>query len=156
MNTKSRVRLVMVVLCAAALGPFAGLFQALAYGEGDGALIPDVTSIGPPLVRLTGTFCVSGQNTGKEGLQFVNVRVADKELLFKLEKATSLTGDRTGEEILQDLAGRRLILRGADKLLRPLEAPNMIGKRLYIEGNLFASDRILDVTATGEDTVKAG
>lgn len=156
MKTRSRCKFVVAVLCAAAIGPFAGVLQASALGAGDGPIDPGVPRFGPPLVRLTGSFCTSGQQDKKEGFQFLNVRAGDKELLFRLEKAESLAGDRTGEELLQDLAGHQLILRGADKLLRPLQGPEMVGKRLYIEGNLFVSDRILEVTAAGEDTAKAG
>jgi hypothetical protein len=150
MNTKSRVKFVMVVLCAAALGPFAGVLQAHALGEGDRPIIPEVGHVGPPLVRLTGTFCASGQNAEKEGLQFLRVRVGDKDLIFKLEGEEDLTGYWTGAELFQDLAGQQLILRGPDKLIRPLEGTEIVGKRLYIEGNLFVSDSILDVTAIGE------
>ena len=156
MKIRSKAKFVMVVLCTLGLGLFAGVLPALAMGVGDGSIVHGVSSVGPPLVRLTGTICNSGQQGKKEGLQFLDVRTGHKDLLFKLEEARDITGDRTGEDLLQDLAGHPLILRGADKLLRPLEGPEFLGKRVYIEGNLFVSDGILDVTATGEDTGKLG
>jgi hypothetical protein len=112
--------------------------------------------VGPPLVRLTGTVLAPGEQARREGLEVLNVRAGDKELKFKLERAENLTGERTGEELLQDLAGRRLFLRGPEKLIRPLEEPKIAGKRIRIEGSLFVSDGILDVTTIGEDAAKAG
>lgn len=155
MDKRSRGMLVVVVLCVAALGPFAGVLNAFALGEGDSPVMPQVTPIGPPLVRLTGTFCTPGEQAGKEGLRFLNLHVGKKELLFKLDKAQSLTGNRSGDEILEDLSGNELFLRGTDKMLGPLEAPDMIGKPIYLEGNLFVNDRILEVTATGTAPAKA-
>ena len=156
MKTRSITKFVMVVLCAAALGPFAGVLQAFALGEGDGPLVPDVVNVGPPLVRLIGTFCNPAEQNGKEGLPFLRLQLRDKTLVFKLDKMQSLSGDRTGDEILQNLMNNQLFLRGADKPIHRLEGPKIVGKRFYIEGNLLLSDRVLDVTSTGEQTAKAG
>ena len=157
MKTRSKAKFVVVVLCIAALGPFAGVLNALALGEGDGPIIPHVTAVGPPLVRLTGTFCTPGkQGCNPENLRYFTLHVGDKDLLFKVDSAQSLTGDRTGMDLLQDIDGNRLLLRGADKTLSPLKEPGLIGKRVYIEGNLFVGNGIMDVTGTGTLPTKAG
>jgi hypothetical protein len=157
MKTRSRAKFVLVVLCAAALGPFAGVLQAFALGDGDGPIIPHVTAIGPPLVRLTGTFCTPGEKgCNPESLRDFTLRIDNKNVLFKVSRAESLTGDRTGMQLLQDITGNKLYLRGADKTLRPLKDPDLIGKRVYIQGNLFVNNGILDVTAEGTESVNAG
>ncbi len=157
MKKRSRGMLVVIVLCVAALGPFAGVFNALALGDGDGPIIPHVTSTGPPLVRFTGTFCTPGdKGCNPESLRYFAVQIGDKDLLFKINSAQSLTGDRTGMQLLQDIQGNKLFLRGADQKLRPLEEQGLIGKRVYIEGNLFVNDGLLDVTRTGTLPAKKG
>jgi hypothetical protein len=157
MKIRSRAKFVMVVLCAAALVPSARILPAIASGgNAGGPFLPAVTSIGPPLVRLTGTICTPGEHRSKEGLGVLHVLIGSKKLIFKLEKLQNFSDDRSEVELLQDLAGYRLVLRGPENLLRPLEGPSNVGKRMYIEGNLLVSDRILDVTETGEDMTKAG
>lgn len=103
----------------------------------------------PPLVRFSGTLH-SPKEKKESGVRTLTIRVGKAEWKLWLTDVQTLTGSNRGWMILRDISPRRLSLSGPDKLLRPLERPEMAGKAVTIEGRLYIGTRKLVVTTTGE------
>lgn len=103
-----------------------------------------------PLVRFTGVF-LPVEEKGRSCMLTLTVRITDTTWIFRIAKVESLTGrDLRALGLFQSLFPPRVHFVGSEDLLRPLQDPEIMGKRLAIEGILYPTDRMLWVTAVNE------
>ena len=104
----------------------------------------------PPLVRLTGALLPLDEQ-GRGGLSTLTVSVKETKWIFKVAKIEKLTGTASSDlRLLQSLFPAQLRFIGPDALLDLLQAPEIAGKSLTIEGRLYVGDRMLFLTAVVE------
>ena len=78
----------------------------------------------------------------------LTVLVAKKRWIFRLAKVENLTGrDLSALRLLQVLFPPHVHFIGLEEFVRPLQDPEVLGKRLRIEGLLYTADRVLLITA---------
>jgi hypothetical protein len=102
---------------------------------------------GIPLVRLTGTLHPL-QEKSPSGLHTLTVSIKGHEKLLSFSKVESSNFKIRRQ--LKKLFPPKLRLVGSDALLRTLQAPEINGVLLIIEGQLNMRDRMLIVTALEE------
>jgi len=78
------------------------------------------------------------------------VFIHDTKWNFWLTRVDTLSGTNYGWLVLADLSPREVHCSGPEEFLGPLQRPEMVGKSLTVEGRLYASDRMLAVTAVGD------
>ena len=104
----------------------------------------------PPLVRFTGALHPL-EEKGRGGLSTLTVSVKETKWIFKVAKIEKLTGTASSDlRLLQSLFPAQLRFIGPDALLDLLQAPEIAGKSLTIEGRLYVGDRMLFLTAVVE------
>ena len=104
----------------------------------------------PPLVRFTGALHPL-EEKGRGGLSTLTVSVKETKWIFKVAKIEKLTGTATSDlRLLESLFPAQLRFIGPDALLDLLQAPEIAGKSLTIEGRLYVGDRMLFLTAVVE------
>jgi hypothetical protein len=119
------------------------LWSAPAIAQG----IPQVEP--PPLVRFTGTLYPLEEKKGD--LHVLTVSIKGTKWLFRITKVEKLTGRAASElRILEGLFPPQLQLLGPEELLGPLQAPEITGKPLALEGRLYTGGRMLFLTAVEE------
>lgn len=107
----------------------------------------------PPLVRFTGTLLPPDEKANG-GVHTLRIFIQNKEWLFRLENVETLSGTNYGWMILGDLFPPELHFTGPADLLGPLQQPELAGKMITVEGRLYLADRMLAVTAAGEDIAR--
>jgi len=108
----------------------------------------------PPLVRFTGALHPL-EDKSRGGLLTLTVSIKDTKWIFRIAKVEKLTGgDASGWRLLQDLFPPQLRFVGPAELLRPLQDPEVAGKRLIIEGRLYTGDRMFYITSVEESAEK--
>jgi len=101
----------------------------------------------PPLVRFSGLF-LPVEERGRSGVPTLRVLVAEKRWIFRIAKVENLTGrDLSALRLLQVLFPPHVHFVGPEEFVRPLQDPEVAGKRLRIEGLLYTADRVLLITA---------
>lgn len=104
----------------------------------------------PPLVRLTGALQPLAEKS-HSSLHTLTVSIQGQERLFRITKVEKLTGrSPDGWRLLQSLFPPQVRLVSAEGLLRMLQAPELEGIPLIIEGQLYVRDRMLLVTVVEE------
>jgi hypothetical protein len=146
MNTLHRVMIVCIILAVASLG--LPKEQAYAYAGFEGlGIMSTVPTDAVPLVRLTGTLFPLEHNDKGADMYTLTVQVHNTRWTLKVKEAQDLTGNRTSLDILESIFPRTLYLRGPHKIMDSLRKPQGSGKPLVIEGNLYISSGILQVSS---------
>jgi hypothetical protein len=118
-------------------------------GESGGQLMSATSSVGPPLILLTGRFHPN-EETSVPTLRKIEVRVEDTERTFEIEDVENLTGTETRAQLLEYLFGKQLFLRGPDQVLQPLQKEEMVGKSICLKGLFDEGSRTLKVESVKE------
>jgi len=104
----------------------------------------------PPLVRLTGRLLPTSQKERDERPSF-KLFIAHKEWLFQLEYVESWNDATRSWTLLNDFFPSALHLTGSQDFLAPLQQPEMVNKRIAIQGRFSAATQTLTVTAAAEE-----
>jgi len=134
----------MCILFVAILWLFAPIAQAEAAGFG-GHRGSEPEFSAPPLISLTGILYPPEQKVA--GMYRFTVFAKDKEWTFVVEKARNISGLEPAQKILRDLFPSTLYLWGSNKLITPLEKPEVVGKLITIEGYVHVANNIIEVRA---------
>lgn len=145
MNITRKWKLFMFVLYVVALWSLMPLTQVFAFPNvgGFGGLGGRVLR----QVSFTGVFYPPGELERKSGTETLRADFQNgKKLVFDVETARDLTGMRDSWEILNDIWPPTLYFRGPKDLISFLENPQVIGKQVTVEGLIYISDRIFQIT----------
>ncbi len=121
---------------------FAPIAQAVAAGFG-GHSGPGHEISAPPLISLTGILYPPEQKM--TGMYSFTVFVKNREWIFIVEEARNISGLEPAQKILRDLFPATLYLWGSNKLITPLENPEIAGRLITIEGYILVASNIVEV-----------
>jgi hypothetical protein len=107
-----------------------------------------------PLMRFTGVL-LPLEEKGHSGAPALTVRITDTTWIFRLAKVETLMGKDLCElQLFQVLFPPRVRLVGLAEILRPLQDPEITGKRLAIEGILYPTDSNVVGDGCGRDCLE--
>jgi hypothetical protein len=104
---------------------------------------------GPIEVRITGTL-YSPDHTDIKGMDTLRVYIRHKHMAFKVEDARGIDTAANKLEILDALFPPLLTIVGSEDIIALLQKPEMEGKVITMEGDLYIGNGMFQVTRTWE------
>ena len=131
-----------MIIILALVAVFAGLVQGPAWARQLLALKTE-----PPHVRLTGIFYPLEEEEFRGGIITLKVIIKEKTWQFRVHKIQNITvPEKSNLRLLNDIHPPTLYFRGGKKLMKTLQQPEITGKLITIEGQLYPRERFLTVT----------
>ncbi|MBW2201887.1 MAG: hypothetical protein JRF71_13820 [Deltaproteobacteria bacterium] len=112
-----------------------------------GSVFAFMVATGPDEVQLTGTLYNSNHKNAK-GTDTLSVFIRHKQMGFKVEDARDITGDASKLDILEAIFPPKLVIEGSSDTIALLQKPEMEGKLITMEGYLYISSGMFNVTRT--------
>lgn len=142
----------MLVLALTCFGVMAFSAHGRAQTEPEIRMLPPVAPQfeTPPFMRLTGRLLPISEKE-RDGRPSFTLFIERKEWWFQLEEVETWNDATRSWTLLNDFLPSELHLIGSPDFLDPLQQPEMVNKRIVIQGRFASATQTLTVTAAAEE-----